>query len=314
MAIAREIGIEQPIIMTGAELRATSTEALASSLKGVHIFAEVEPLQKERIIRECRKHYTVAYLGDGINDVSAISAADLGISVNNAADVTREAADVVLMEKEIGVLAAGIEEGRKTFANTLKYIYISTGATFGNMVSMTVTAFLLPFLPMLPKQILLTNFISDFPFMMIASDKVDKKELSAPGKWDLKKVHRYTLVYGLHSSVFDIITFVTLYYIMKVHEKAFHTGWFIESVLSELLILFVVRTYKPFLKSKPSKPLLTLTIISVSITIILPYLPVAEQLGLVPLPAYQLFILLGIIVAYIVSADLLKRTYFTRFR
>ena len=313
MSIAREIGIENPVIMTGTELRTTSTEALAGSIKGIHIFAGVEPLQKERIIRECRKHYTVAYLGDGINDVSAISAADLGISVHNAADVTREAADVVLMEKEIGVLAAGIKEGRKTFANTLKYIYISTGATFGNMVSMTVTALLMPFLPMLPKQILLTNFISDFPFMMIASDSVDKKQLRAPGKWNLKKVHRYTLVYGLHSSVFDIVTFITLYYLMKVDEKAFQTGWFIESILSELLILFVVRTYKPFLKSKPSTPLLMLTIISVSITIILPYLPIAEQLGLVPLPFYQLFILLGIIGLYIVSADWLKRTYFKRF-
>jgi Mg2+-importing ATPase len=309
-SIAREIGITDPVIMTGSELRETSTEALSGKVSSVHIFAGVEPQQKERIIRECRKHFTVAYLGDGINDVSAISAADLGISVNNAADVTREAADVVLMEKEIGVLAAGIKEGRKTFANTLKYIYITTGATFGNMVSMTVTAMLLPFLPMLPKQILLTNFISDFPFMMIASDSVDSSQLRTPGRWNLKAVHRYTLVYGLHSSIFDLITFISLYYILRVNEQVFQTGWFIESVLSELLILFVVRSYKPFLKSKPSMPLLILTIISVSITIILPYLPVAGQLGLVPLPFYQLFVVLGIIVIYIITADWLKRRYF----
>ena len=207
-SIGLGIGIVDPVVMTGKELLDISPEALEQRVKMTHIFAEVEPQQKERIIQTLRKSYTVAYMGDGINDVSAINAADIGISVENAVDVAREAADFVLMEKDLSVLIDGIKEGRKTFSNTLKYIFINTGSTFGNMFSVAIASLLLPFLPMLPKQILLTNFITDFPYLTIASDNVDEEQLNQPGKWNLKFIRIYMLVFGIHSSIFDVITFI----------------------------------------------------------------------------------------------------------
>ena len=220
-SIALKIGISNPKILTGAEVFKTSPEALNHLVRHTHIFAEVEPQQKERIILALRKSYTVAYIGDGINDVAAINAADVGISVENAVDVAREAADFVLMEKSLMVLVDGIKEGRKTFANTLKYIFINTGSTFGNMFSVAIASLLLPFLPMLPKQILLMNFITDFPYLTVASDNVDQEQLDRPGKWDLKFIRNYMVIFGIHSSIFDVITFLTLLYILKVKESKF---------------------------------------------------------------------------------------------
>jgi Mg2+-importing ATPase len=314
-SIALSIGVKDPIVMTGEELSKTSPEALRLLVKQTHIFAEVEPLQKERIIQALRKSYTVAYMGDGINDVSAITAADVGISVENAVDVAREAADFVLMEKDLMVLVDGIKEGRKTFSNTLKYIYISTGSTFGNMFSVAIASLILPFLPMLPKQILLTNFITDFPYLTVASDNVDEEQLEKPGKWDLKLIRRYMVIFGIHSSLFDVITFFTLLYILKVKESAFQTGWFIESVLTELFILFIIRTHKNFFKSKPSKYLYLLSIIGLIITLGLPYIPFfANEIGLVPLPLINLGVMLIIVAVYIFTADLLKVWFFKKYR
>ncbi|MBI3234600.1 MAG: HAD-IC family P-type ATPase, partial [Bacteroidetes bacterium] len=239
-SIALNIGLENPVVMTGEELFKTSPEALKLLVRQTHIFAEVEPQQKERIILALRQSYTVAYMGDGINDVSAINAADVGISVENAVDVAREAADFVLIEKNLMVLVDGIIEGRKTFANTLKYIFINTGSTFGNMFSVAAASLLLPFLPMLPKQILLTNFITDFPYLTVASDNVDQEQLDRPGKWDLKFIRNYMVIFGIHSSIFDVITFLMLLFVLKVKESAFQTGWFIESILTELFILFII--------------------------------------------------------------------------
>ncbi|MGB4849125.1 MAG: magnesium-translocating P-type ATPase, partial [Saprospiraceae bacterium] len=270
-SIALHIGIKDPVLMTGHELNITSAEALTKLVKDTHIFAEVEPQQKERIIFALRKSYTVAYIGDGINDVSAMNAADVGISVENAVDVAREAADFVLMEKNLSVLVDGIREGRRTFANTLKYIFINTGSTFGNMFSVAVASLILPFLPMLPKQILLTNFITDFPYLTIASDNVDEEQLETPGRWDIKFIRTYMVIFGIHSSLFDIITFVTLLFVLRVKESAFQTGWFIESILSELFILFIIRTHKNFFKSKPAKFLMILSIVGLVITLGLPY-------------------------------------------
>lgn len=313
-SIALKIGIKNPKILSGAELFKTSPEALNHLVKHTHIFAEVEPQQKERIIMALRKSFTVAYIGDGINDVSAINAADVGISVENAVDVAREAADFVLMEKSLMVLVDGIEEGRKTFANTLKYIFINTGSTFGNMFSVAVASLILPFLPMLPKQILLMNFITDFPYLTVASDNVDQEQLDRPGKWDLKFIRNYMIIFGIHSSVFDIITFLTLLYILKVKESAFQTGWFVESILTELFILFIIRTHKNFFKSKPGKYLFILSIVGFVMTIGLPYLPFAEDLGLTPLPFINLGAMLLIVAIYIITADLLKVWFFKKFR
>ncbi|MES2520045.1 MAG: magnesium-translocating P-type ATPase [Bacteroidota bacterium] len=313
-SIALKIGIQNPVVMTGSEVFNTSPEALKFLVKKTHIFAEVEPQQKERIIQSLRKAYTVAYMGDGINDVSAINAADVGISVENAVDVAREAADFVLMEKDLMVLVDGIKEGRKTFANTLKYIFINTGSTFGNMFSVAVASLLLPFLPMLPMQILLTNFITDFPYLTVASDNVDEEQLEKPGKWDLKFIRNYMIIFGVHSSLFDVITFLTLLYVLKVKESAFQTSWFIESILTELFILFIIRTHKNFFKSKPGKYLFILSILGFIITISLPYLPFANAVGLVPMPFINMGAMFLIVSVYIVTADLLKVWFFKKYR
>jgi len=314
-SIALNIGIKKPIVMTGKALFSTSPEALGQLVKKTNIFAEVEPQQKERIILALKQNYTVAYMGDGINDVSAINAADVGISVENAVDVAREAADFVLMEKDLNVLVDGIREGRKTFANTMKYLFISTRSTFGNMCSVAAASLALPFLPMLPKQILLTNFLTDFPFLMVTTDNVDQEQLERPGKWDLKLIRRYMVIFGIHSSVFDLITFLTLYYLLKVKESGFQTGWFIESVLSELLIVFIIRTHKNFFRSKPGRDLFILSITALVLTIGLPYFPFAADIGLTPLPMLNLGTILLVVTAYIITADLLKvwffRTYHT---
>lgn len=313
-SIALGIGIENPNVLTGKELLHISAEALTLLVKHTHIFAEVEPQQKERIIRALRNTYTVAYIGDGVNDVAAIRAADVGISVENAVDVAREAADFVLMEKDLMVLVDGIKEGRKTFANTLKYIFINTGSTFGNMLSVAIASLILPFLPMLPKQILLTNFITDFPYLTIASDNVDQEQLDRPGKWNLKFIRNYMLFFGIHSSVFDVITFLTLFYVLKVKDAAFQTGWFVESIVTELFILFIIRTHKNFFKSTPGKYLFILSVLGLMLTIGLPYLPFANQAGLTPLPMLNLGVMLFIVMVYILTADLLKVWFFKKYK
>ncbi|MNE01489.1 Magnesium-transporting ATPase, P-type 1 [compost metagenome] len=312
-SIAINIGIKNPVIMTGKELFNTSPEALKQLVKRTHIFAEVEPQQKERIILALKQTYTVAYMGDGINDVSAISATDVGISVENAVDVAREAADFVLMEKDLMVLVDGIKEGRKTFANTMKYLFISTGSTFGNMCSVAAASLVLPFLPMLPKQILLTNFLTDFPFLTVTTDNVDKEQLEKPGKWNLKLIRNYMIVFGVHSSLFDLVTFLILYYLMKVKESEFQTGWFIESVLSELFIVFIIRTHKNFFKSRPGKYLFIFSTIALILTIGLTYLPFSNDIGLTPLPMINLGAMLLIVAVYIITADLLKVWFFKKY-
>lgn len=314
LTIAKRIGIENPIVITGAELEATSSAELENSVTTVHIFAEVEPLEKDKIIRLLQKNYAVGYMGDGINDVAAINAADVGISVENAVDVAREAADFVLLEKDLNVLVEGIKEGRKTFANTLKYIFINTGSTFGNMFSVAIASLILPFLPMLPKQILLTNFITDFPYLSVASDNVDEEQLKNPGKWDLKLIQKYMIIFGLHSSIFDVLTFLILYYVLKVKESAFQTCWFIESILTELFILFIIRTHKNFFKSTPSKYLLYLSLLGLILTLTLPFMPFAQEVGLSPIPLKNLMIMLAIVATYIITADLLKVWFFKKYK
>jgi P-type Mg2+ transporter len=314
LAIAHSIGIEHPIVLTGKDLMNINPEALKHLVRNTHVFSEVEPQQKERIILALKHSFTVAYMGDGINDVSAINAADVGISVENAVDVAREAADFVLTEKNLLVLVDGIKEGRKTFANTLKYLYISTGSTFGNMFSVAGASLILPFLPMLPKQILLTNLLSDFPFMTIASDSVEEEQLKKPGKWDLKVIRKYMLVFGFHSAVFDLISFLTLFYLLKSSESEFQTGWFIESVLSELFILFIIRTHKRFYKFKPSAYLMAFSIFALTVTLGLPYLPFADQIGLAPLPLMNLVAIGSILLAYVLTGDWLKIWFFKKHR
>lgn len=311
-SIAQQIGIENPVVLTGKEMLEINPEALIQKARQTHIFAEVAPQEKERIIQALRHSFTVAYMGDGINDVSAINAADIGISVDNAVDVAKEAADFVVMEKNLFVLLEGIQEGRKTFANTLKYIFINTGSTFGNMFSVAIASLLLPFLPMLPKQILLTNFITDFPYLTIASDNVDQEQLSRPGRWNIKMIRNYMIIFGIHSSLFDLMTFLSLLYILKVKEGSFQTAWFVESILTELFILFIIRTHHSFFKSKPGNYLFWLSLLGLIMTIGLPYTPFAGEVELVPLAPFQLLFMLAIVFLYITTADLLKIWFFKK--
>lgn len=313
--VARQIGLENPVIMSGAAMQTMSPEAFNVQAARTDIFAETEPHQKERIIKALQKNnFTIAYIGDGINDVAAIHAADAGISTSNAVDVAKEAADFVMLEKDLGVLADGIIEGRKTFANTLKYIFINTGATFGNMFSVAGASLMLPFLPMLPKQILLTNFITDFPYLAVASDNVDDEQIREPGKWNLKILRNFMIVFGLHSSAFDFITFYTLFKYFKVPDSLFQTGWFTESIITELLILFIIRTRRSFIKSKPGKYLLWFSVLSLFITLALPFTPLGPELGLARLPLNVAVAIVMILALYVITADIIKIYFFRRQR
>jgi Mg2+-importing ATPase len=311
--IAGKIGMKNVVVIAGPEMNKMSPGALINKVQTANVFAEIEPQQKENIVRALRKAgHTVAYMGDGINDVAAINAADVGISINNAVDVAKEAADVVLLERDLTVINAGILEGRRTFLNTLKYIFIQSSAMFGNMFSMAGASLLLPFLPMLPKQILMTNFLSDIPYMTIATDNVDQEELSHPQKWNMKQLRNFMIIFGLHSSVFDYLTFFALYKLFHADEKVFHTGWFVESVCTELLILFVMRTHKSLIKSIPGKLLMLFALLSFLITIALPFTPFAADLGFVVPPLKLFGIIAGILLLYVVTADIVKVFFFRR--
>lgn len=312
-ALGRRIGFENPVVLTGPELHRMSGPALLQAADKTDIFAEIEPNQKERIVLALKKAgHVVGYLGDGINDASALHSADVGISVDKAADVAKEAADIVLLEKGLGVLAAGIEEGRITFANTLKYVFMATSANFGNMFSMAGASLFLSFLPLLPKQILLTNLLTDLPEMTIATDRVDAEMTLRPRRWDIAFIRRFMLTFGLLSSVFDYLTFGVLIWMLKATPEQFRTGWFLESVISASLIVLVVRSRRPFFKSPPSPALLATTLAVVVTTLLLPLTPLAGLFGFQPLPVSFLLVMGLIVLLYIGSAEWLKRAFYTR--
>ncbi|WP_114778288.1 magnesium-translocating P-type ATPase [Botryobacter ruber] len=315
MHTAKALGLNTATIITGQDLNSMAPEALTVKAVQTDVFAEVEPYQKERIVRALKKSkFRVAYLGDGINDVAALHAADTGITTNNAVDVAKEAADFVLLEKDLAVLADGVTEGRKSFANSMKYIFATTGATFGNMFSVAGASLLLPFLPMLPKQILLTNLISDVPYLAIASDKVDEEQLRHPLRWDIRLIRRFMLVFGLHSSVFDFATFYMLHFYFDLPETPFQTGWFLESVVTELLIVFIIRTPKSIFRSSPGRLLLLTAALALAVTLWLPFSPFAPVLSFAIAHQQQVIVITGIILAYAVTAELLKHWFFRSFR
>jgi P-type Mg2+ transporter len=314
-SIARQIGIGDPIILTGSEIQQMSDGALRNQAVKADIFAEVEPNQKERIILFLKKAgNVVGFLGDGINDAPALHTADAGISVDSAVDVAKEAADIVLLEQDLGVLADGIMIGRKTFTNTMKYVFMATSANFGNMFSMAGASLFLPFLPLLPKQILLTNLLTDFPEMTIATDRVDPSAIEKPRRWDIHFIQRFMLIFGLLSSVFDYLTFGVLLLLMKTREAAFQTGWFVESVISASMIVLVVRTRLPFMKSLPGKYLSIATGLTVAAVIALPVTPLAGLLGFVPMPLSFYGWMLLIVAVYIGSAELAKQGFYRKLR
>jgi len=308
--LGRTLGIDSPRVLTGEELRHAAAGALPRLVAGVDVFAEIEPVQKEHVIRALREGgAVVGFLGDGINDASALHAADVGISVDGAVDVAKEAADIVLLRHDLGVLARGVRMGRETFANTLKYVFITTSANFGNMLSMAAASLFLPFLPLLPKQILLNNFLSDFPSVTIATDSVDQEQVAGPRRWDIALVRRFMVVFGLVSSVFDLLTFAVLLLVLRASETEFQTGWFIESLMTELFIVLVIRTRRPFLASRPGTILLWATLATAAATIFLPYTPVAKLFGLEPLPLRVVGVLLGITLAYLLASEAAKHAF-----
>ncbi len=310
--IVSQMGYSNMKILTGSEIHAMSDGALMKRVGETSVFAEVEPNQKERIIIALKKSGSiVGYMGDGINDVSALHAADVSISVDSAVDVAKEAADIVLMEKNLEVLVDGIKAGRITFANTIKYVFMATSANFGNMFSMAGASIFLPFLPLLPKQILVTNLLTDLPEMTIATDSVDDEMIMSPKRWDIDFIRKFMLTFGFISSVFDFITFIVLRYVVFASEAQFRAGWFIESVVSAAFIVMVIRTRQPFYKSTPGKYLLITTICTAAASVIIALTPPLEKLlGFEAVDAWVLAAIAAIIIVYIFTAEAAKRVFY----
>jgi len=311
--VSQQMGLSSTKILTGPDLGRLSDGALLKHLADVDVFAEIEPNQKERIILALKKAgNVVGYMGDGINDASALHAADVRISVESAVDVAKGAADIVLLEKDLGVLVQGVREGRTTFANTLKYVFMATSANFGNMFSMAGVSLFLPFLPLLPKQILLTNLMTDFPEMTIATDRVDSEMVDHPRRWDIKAIRKFMISFGLVSSVFDYLTFGTLLLILHATQDQFRTGWFLESVISASLIVLVIRSRKPFFKSRPSKYLLMATLLTVIVTMVVPFTPLGEIFGFSRLPISFLLLIVIIVMLYLIAAEMVKTVFYKK--
>ena len=313
--VARQVmgslGLPLEGVLTGAQLDAMRDEALWHAAERTQLFAQVDPHQKERIILALKKTaHVVGYMGDGINDAPAMHAADVSISVEQAVDVAKEAADFVLLRKDLDVLRSGVLQGRITFANTLKYLLTTMSANLGNMVSMALASLVLPFLPLLASQILLNNFLSDVPALGLAGDAVDPELVERPRRWDMGFIRRFMLEFGVLSSVFDWATFAVLLGLFHASQEVFRTGWFLESVFTELAIALVVRTRRRCYRSRPGRVLLWLSVATFALTLAIPLLPGARLLGFVPLPAALMALLLAITAAYVVAAEVGKAFFY----
>jgi Mg2+-importing ATPase len=309
--VAGMVGLRNERLLTGADVDAMSSAALWHAADAVDVFAEVEPAQKERIIFALKRAgHVVGFLGDGINDAPAMHAADTSLSVEHAVDVARETADFVLLRRNLDVIRKGIEEGRRTFANTLKYVLTTTSANLGNMVSMAVASLALPFLPLLAGQILLNNFLSDIPAVGIADDTVDQELVSRPERWNMRFIGRVMFEFGILSSLFDAVTFVLLLATFHASAELFRTAWFVESLLSELVIALVVRTRRVFFLSRPGNLLMWLTAGTAAAAFVVPFAPGADLLGFVPLPPSLIAAICGIVLSYLLATELLKRWFF----
>jgi Mg2+-importing ATPase len=312
--VAEAIGLKGRAILTGSEIHFLSDPALWHRVDRTDVFAEVDPQQKERIVRALqRAGHAVGYLGDGINDAPALYEADVGISIDQAVDVARESADIILLRRDLDALRAGVEDGRRTFANTLKYISITTSANFGNMLSMALATLFLPFLPLLPKQILLNNFLSDFPSVAISTDNVDRAQIEQSQRWNLAEVRSFMLVFGIVSTVFDLLTFALLLLVFKAAEPTFQTGWFVVSLLTELVVVLVLRTRQPFYRGRPSTLLLWATVAVAVLALALPFIgPLAGVFSFVPVSPAIMGAAVAIVVAYIAATEALKIWFYRR--
>jgi P-type Mg2+ transporter len=310
--VCADIGLTGLGTITGLELDRLDDEALAAALPGITIFARVTPEQKSRVIKAQRAlGTTVGFLGDGVNDAVALHEADVGISVETATDVAKDAADIVLLEKDLDILATGVVEGRRIFANTIKYVLMGTSSNFGNMFSAGGASLILSFLPMLPTQILLNNLLYDVSEMTIPTDRVDEEQLLRPAHWDTGLIRRFMLFFGPISSIFDFATFGIMIWVFNAHAPLFRSGWFVESLATQSLVIFAIRTRRvPFFRSRASVPLTVSTLIAVGVGVLLPFSPLAHVLGFRALPIGFLAALAGMIVIYLVLIELGKRRFY----
>jgi P-type Mg2+ transporter len=309
--VADQIGMTTPVVLSGEALQTIGDDALPVQVDQANVFAEIEPGQKERIIRALqRRGHVVGYMGDGINDAPALHTADVSISVQQACDAAKAAADFVLLEQDLDVLEHGVREGRRTFANTLKYVFMATSANFGNMFSMAGASVLLPFMPLLPKQILLLNLLTDLPELTISTDRVEADWIDQPRRWDVRFIRRFMVVFGVLSSIFDYLTFAALLWWLHADPVEFRTGWFLESVVSAALVVLVVRTRRPILTTPPSLFLAIATSCAIMSALVLPFTPVAHALGFREVPVRFAGAMALIVALYIVAAEAAKRWFY----
>jgi P-type Mg2+ transporter len=312
--VCTQLGVPVEGLLTGTELAALSEEALSARIEGTNLFCRVNPSQKNRIILALkRRGHVVGYLGDGINDAPSLHTADVGISVDGAVDVAKDAADIILLEHDLEVVERGVREGRRTFGNIMKYIMMGTSSNFGNMFSMAGASLILPFLPMLPIQVLLNNFLYDLSEVPIPMDEVDDELLAQPRHWDIKFIRNFMLVLGSVSSIFDFLTFGLLLWVFNATETLFQTGWFMESLATQVLVIFVIRTRGSPLRSRPNPVLAGTSIAVAAVGILLPYTALGRWFGFVPLPLTFLAALGAMVVCYLVLAEAMKRWFYRRF-
>lgn len=313
--ICEEVGLSSENMLTGEEIAHMSDVKLGEVVEKVTIFARLSPMQKLQVIKLLRsKGHAVGYLGDGVNDLPALHGADVGLSVSTSTDVAKDASSIVLLRKSLDVIADGVMEGRKTFQNTIKYILMATSSNFGNMFSAAGASFLLPFLPMTPVQILLTNGMYDLSQTTIPSDSVDAESLVKPRQWDIKFLKKYMLFFGPISSLFDFLTFGIMLFVFHANQSLFQTGWFVESIATEILVIFVIRTSRtPFFKSRPSPYLLLAALTMVGIGLLLPYSPLAKDLGFVMLPPLYFLVLLLLVVTYLFLVEMVKSIFLKKY-
>jgi len=306
--VCAQVGLDSARIVAGDEIEHMTDGALAAVAEQATVFARVSPAQKTRIILALKsRNHVVGFLGDGINDAPSIHTADVGVSVATATDVAKDAADIILLERDLGVLHAGILEGRRAFGNVMKYLLMGTSSNFGNMFSMAGAFLFLPFLPMLPTQILLNNFLYDLAQITIPTDNVDDAFIRTPQRWNIGIIQRFMVMIGPISSIYDFLTFGALLWVFHASEALFQTGWFVESLATQTLVLFVIRTVGNPFRSRPSLPLTVTTLVVVLIGVILPFTPLAPALGLVPLPGAYFVFLGGVTLTYLVLVELVKR-------
>jgi Mg2+-importing ATPase len=309
--VCTELGIPVTGLLTGAEIEALSDEALGARLGETNLFCRVTPIQKNRIILALkRRGHVVGFLGDGINDAPSLHSSDVGISVDSAVDVAKDAADIILLRQDLGTLERGVSEGRRAFGNIMKYIMMATSSNFGNMFSMAGAALILPFLPLLPVQVLLNNLLYDVSELPIPLDEVDPEATVKPEHWDMRFIRNFMLVLGPVSSIFDFLTFGVLLLVFRASEPLFQTGWFIESLATQVLVIFVLRTRRNPLRSRPHPLLAVSSVTVVGAAVVLPFTPLGRWFGFTPPPGIFLCAIGGLVLTYLLLAEGVKYAFY----